>query len=595
MDFYSFYTGREFEAYKFLGAHLWERGITFRTFAPSASRVSVIGEFNGWTETPMNRIYDGNFWECTIEGIGKERMYKYRIYRQDGSFIDHADPYAFFTEVRPGTASVTYNLGGYEFDDGKWIKKRQVSYDKPLNIYELHFGSWKKKGETGQEWYSYEELAPLLIPYLKENHYNYIEIMPLSEHPCDESWGYQETGYFSPTSRYGKPEGLKAFVDQCHQNDIGVILDFVPVHFAVNDYALANYDGTALYEYPHVDVGRNEWGSCNFMHSRGEVCSFLQSSAYYWLKEFHFDGLRMDAVGNLIYWQGNKDRGENVAALKFIRTMNQGLKERMPDCLLFAEDSTPYPGVTRPVKDGGLGFDYKWDLGWMNDTLSYFQADPQERKAKYHQLTFSMHYFYNERYLLPLSHDEVVHGKAAIAQKMNGGYDGKFPQVRAFYLYMYAHPGAKLNFMGNELAQLKEWSEKDELDWILQDFPIHGQFHHFMQDLNLCYEENPALFQRDYRQDGFQWVDCHQEEKCVYVFERKSEGQTILAIFNFSGQEQDYRLETEEKQKYTLLMASDMLQYGGQAKYTKKEKRFETKSVEFKLSPFSGRYYIVES
>lgn len=332
--FLQLYTGKEFEAYQYLGAHVLESGTTFRTFAPAAQRVSVIGEFNGWTETPMNRVHDGNFWECTIDGVGSDLMYKYRIYRQDGSFIDHADPYAFYSEMRPGTASKTYALGGYKFKDAKWQKGCKVGHDKPINIYEMHFGSWKKRGEGQEDWYTYEELAPILIAYLKEYGYNYVEIMPLCEYPCDESWGYQDTGYFSPTARYGKPEELKSFVDQCHQAGIGVILDFVPVHFAVNDYALAEYDGTALYEYPNMAVGRNEWGSCNFMHSRGEVCSFLQSSAYYWLREFHFDGLRMDAVGNLIYWQGDANRGENLAALKFIRTMNQGLKERVPECLL---------------------------------------------------------------------------------------------------------------------------------------------------------------------------------------------------------------------------------------------------------------------
>lgn len=593
MDFYNFYTGKEFEAYQYLGAHVWDGGTTFRTFAPAAQRVSVIGEFNGWTETPMNRVHDGNFWECTMNNVGSDLMYKYRIYRQDGSFVDHADPYAFYSEMRPGTASKTYALGGYEFGDSKWLKNRKASYDKPVNIYEMHFGSWKKRGEGQEDWYTYEELAPILITYLKEHGYNYVEIMPLCEYPCDESWGYQDTGYFSPTSRYGKPEELKAFVDQCHQAGIGVILDFVPVHFAVNDYALAEYDGTALYEYPNMAVGRNEWGSCNFMHSRGEVCSFLQSSAYYWMNEFHFDGLRMDAVGNLIYWQGDASRGENLAALKFIRTMNQGLKERIPDCLLFAEDSTPYQGVTKPVWEGGLGFDYKWDLGWMHDTLSYFQADAKERQEKYHKLTFSMMYFYNERYILPLSHDEVVHGKATIAQKMNGSYDGKFPQARAFYMYMYAHPGAKLNFMGNELAQLKEWCEKDELDWILLEFPVHEAFHKFMADLNQCYLKNSAFSQRDFSQDGFSWVDCHQEQKCMYLFERISGDQKILAVFNFSDEIQEYTLE-KDYAGYELLLASDMVKYGGKKRYTKKEKVITGGKAVFKMGPFSARYYLVK-
>lgn len=599
MDFYNFYTGKEFEAHKFLGAHVFDGGITFRTFAPSASRISVIGEFNGWTETPMNKTYDGNFWECTIPGAPAWNMYKYRIYKRDGSFIDHADPYAFYSELRPGTASVTCPRGGYAFTDEAWFEERKGAHQKPVNIYEMHFGSWKKKTtedaaqKQTDSWYTYRELAPLMIPYLKENGYNYIEIMPLSEYPCDESWGYQGTGYFSPTSRYGKPADLKYFIDQCHKNSIGVLLDFVPVHFAVNDYALADYDGTALYEYPHIDVGRNEWGSCNFMHSRGEVCSFLQSCALYWLEEFHFDGLRMDAVGNLIYWQGDKGRGENISALKFLRTMNQGIKERVPDALLFAEDSTPFEGVTRPVSQGGLGFDYKWDLGWMHDTLNYFQSSPEERKEKYHQLTFSMMYFYNERYLLPLSHDEVVHGKATIAQKMNGGYEGKFPQARAFYLYMYAHPGAKLNFMGNELAQLKEWSEEDPLDWMLLDFPVHEAFHRFMGDLNSCYLENPALWQRDYERDGFSWVDCHQEEKCVYVFERKSDSQTVLGIFNFSDKPQTYTLESGKLLSYSLLLASDLEIYGGSKVYEEDELEFTDETAVFELSPFSGRLYEV--
>ena len=311
------------------------------------------------------------------------------------------------------------------------------------------------------------------------------------------------------------------------------------------------------------------------------------------MNEFHFDGLRMDAVGNLIYWQGDASRGENLAALKFIRTMNQGLKERIPDCLLFAEDSTPYQGVTKPVWEGGLGFDYKWDLGWMHDTLSYFQADAKERQEKYHKLTFSMMYFYNERYILPLSHDEVVHGKATIAQKMNGGYDGKFPQARAFYMYMYAHPGAKLNFMGNELAQLKEWCEKDELDWILLKFPVHEAFHKFMADLNQCYLKNSAFSQRDFSQDGFSWVDCHQEQKCMYLFERISGDQKILAVFNFSDEIQEYTLE-KDYAGYELLLASDMVKYGGKKRYTKKEKVITGGKAVFKMGPFSARYDLVK-
>ena len=615
MDYYGFYTGKEFSAYEYLGAHRLENGTVFRTFAPNAVRISVIGEFNDWGETPMDKVYDGNFWECTVPGAKAGMMYKYRIYRRDGSFIDHCDPYGFFMELRPHSASVISSLSGYEFRDSKWQKKHRAGLDKPLNIYEIHAGSWRRKervdgveknaekhskkyskkylekdGENGvgrglvNGWYSYTELADLLIPYLEENGYNYVELMPLSEHPSDESWGYQNTGFFSPTSRYGTPDELKAFVDQCHSHEIGVIMDFVPVHFAVDDYALWNYDGTALYEYPHSDVGRSEWGSCNFMHSRGEVRSFLQSAGNYWLKEFHFDGLRMDAVSNLIYWQGDTARGENRNGIQFLQEMNKGLKSLQPETLRIAEDSSVYPGVTKPVEHGGLGFDYKWDMGWMNDTLSYFQAPPSERKERYHQLTFSMQYFYQERYLLPLSHDEVVHGKATILQKMYGAYEGKFPQARALYLYMYAHPGKKLNFMGNEFGQLREWDEKRQQDWEILRYPVHDAFHRFMEDLNRLYLNSPALYERDYEPDGFQWLDCHQEERLIYAFERRSEKQRIAAVFNFSDEKQEgYELRVEDAECLALLFSSEMEQYV----------RCEGNAV-LTLPPYSGRYYLVD-
>lgn len=362
MDFYGFYTGQEFEAYDYLGAHLEENGVVFRTFAPSALRISVMGDFNQWQETPMKKIYDGNFWECHVENADQGMKYKYRIYDQNGNFLDHCDPYAFYSDLRPETSSIIYGLSNYNFSDKSYLSQQQNTEHQPLNIYEIHTGSWKKPENNGESFYSYRELADLLIPYLIENHYNCVELMPLNEYPCDESWGYQATGFFSTTSRYGTPDDLRYFIDKCHAKNIGVILDFVPVHFAVNDYALLRYDGTSLYEYPHSDVGVNEWGSCNFMHSRGEVRSFLQSSAYYWLKEFHFDGLRVDAVSNLIYWQGIKERGENQAAICFIQTMNAGLKKRCPNAILIAEDSSVYPGVTTAVKDGGLGFDYKWEM-----------------------------------------------------------------------------------------------------------------------------------------------------------------------------------------------------------------------------------------
>ncbi|HJA19462.1 MAG TPA: 1,4-alpha-glucan branching protein GlgB [Candidatus Mediterraneibacter ornithocaccae] len=616
MDFYGFYTGKIFDAYKYLGAHI-NRGksgkaeeVVFRTFAPSASRISVIGEFNGWTETPMEKVHDGNFWELISKEAKPGMMYKYRIYDRAGNCIDHCDPYGYGMELRPNTASIIRDMDAYKFHDGKWMKKRSDHSDLPLNVYELHFGSFRKPSEEPDAWYDYEEMADILLPYLKENGYNYLEIMPLNEYPCDESWGYQGTGFFSPTSRYGTADQLKYFVDRCHENDIGVILDFVPVHFAVDDYALANYDGTALYEYPHSDVGDSEWGSRNFMHSRGEVRSFLQSAAEYWLNEYHIDGLRMDAISRAIYWQGMPERGVNSNAVEFLRYMNQGLKERHSSVILAAEDSTSFPGVTKPVEEGGLGFDYKWDMGWMNDTLDYFRTAPEYRTRDYHKLTFSMMYYYDERYLLPLSHDEVVHGKATILQKMYGDYEQKFPQARAFYMYMYAHPGKKLNFMGNEIGHFREWDEKREVDWNLLTFPAHQDFHRFMEDLNHFYLEHPALSELDYDTEGFQWLECHAEEKCVYVFERctkerrnetgKSRDQMnrqerIVAAFNFSDEEQEIEIKCEDKKSLKRVFSSEYKEYGGQEE--KKEKIIKAKKeiATLKLKPFSAEYYLIQS
>ena len=605
MDFYGFYTGKIFDAYKYLGAHVIrntasgskgkdrEAQVTFRTFAPSASRVSVIGEFNGWTDTPMEKVHDGNFWELTSKDAKPGMMYKYRIYDRAGNFIDHCDPYGYGMELRPNTASIIRDPDTYRFRDEKWMKKRTDHREQPLNIYELHFGSFKKPAEEPDAWYNYEEMADVLLPYLKENGYNYIEIMPLCEYPCDESWGYQGTGFFSPTSRYGTADQLKAFVDACHKNEIGIILDFVPVHFAVDGYALANYDGTALYEYHHSDVGDSEWGSCNFMHSRGEVRSFLQSAAEYWMEEYHMDGLRMDAISRAIYWQGMPERGVNSNAVEFLRYMNQGLKERHPSAILAAEDSTSFPGVTKPVEEGGLGFDYKWDMGWMNDTLDYFRTAPEYRARDYHKLTFSMMYYYDERYLLPLSHDEVVHGKATILQKMYGDYEMKFPQARAFYMYMYAHPGKKLNFMGNELGHFREWDEKRELDWDLLRFPAHQDFHRFMEDLNSFYLEHPAFSEMDYDPEGFEWLECHAEEKCVYAFERRSEKERIMAVFNFSDGEQEIEISGKDIRQIRKVFSSEYMGYGGAEERQNKAVKVKKERCTFRLKPFSGEYYMI--
>ena len=593
MDFHGFYTGKIFDAYQYLGAHITDAGVVFRTFAPGAQKVSLIGECSQWREYDMNRVYDGNFWERYVDSVKPGSMYKYRIYEKSGSCVDHCDPYGFGMELRPNSASIVRDMNSYQFHDSAWMLSRSDCKNRPLNIYELHFGSFRKPSERADDWYTYEEMADILIPYLKQNGYNYLEIMPLNEHPCDESWGYQSTGFFSPTSRYGTADQLKAFVDACHQNGIGVIMDFVPVHFAVDGYALAQFDGTALYEYPHAAVGVSEWGSLNFMHSRGEVRSFLQSAANYWLAEFHVDGLRMDAISRMIYWQGDPGRGVNLDAVKFLQYMNRGLKTLHPTAILIAEDSTSYPNVTKSVSENGLGFDYKWDMGWMNDTLDYCRTAPAYRGMNYHKLTCSMMYYYHDHFLLPLSHDEVVHGKATILQKMNGQYEKKFPQARILYMYMYAHPGKKLNFMGNEIGQLREWDEKRQQDWNLLDFPVHREFHRFMMDLNHIYLQHLALSEKDYDPDGFRWLDCHQEERCIYAFERIGSSERIIAVFNFSNCEQIYQLKVRNSQTVQVLLSSNWVIYGGDETSCGANLTPKNNILELTMKPYTALYMVV--
>ncbi len=559
MDFYGFYTGQMFDAYEILGAHYTPEKTTFCTFAPQAQKVELIIDGN---PTPMERVYNGQFYEAVVEKLPVGTKYEYRIYSGRGS-VDHCDPYGYAMELRPDHKSIVSDLKSYKFTDNDWMKKRSDMKNKPLNIYELHAGSFRKPGDGPADWYNYEELGNILIPYLKESGYNYVEFLPLCEHPSDNSWGYQTTGYFAPTSRYGTPEQLMKLIDMLHHNDIGAILDFVPVHFAVDAYGLAKYDGAALYEYPSNDVGMSEWGSCNFMHSRGEVKTFLQSSANYWLKEFHFDGLRMDAISRIIYWQGDERRGVNSNAVDFVKNMNRFLKKENPGCMLIAEDSTSFKGITKDAEKGGLGFDYKWDLGWMNDTLSFFALAPEKRPEKYHKLTFSMLYFGDENYLLPLSHDEVVHGKGTIANKMYGTTEEKLSQARALYMYMSAHPGKKLNFMGNELGQFREWDERREQDFYLLDDPKHKGFNEYMRKLNNLYLSESA-FAEDYEKDNFEWADCNQESRLIYAIIRRSKKETLLTVFNFGNKEQrDYQVKVSDCGTAEMLLCSDDRKFGG--------------------------------
>ena len=564
MDFYGFYTGKIFDAYKYLGAHTEKQGVTFRTFAPSASRITLIGEFNDWQEWDMNKVSDGNFWECYVPQAKAGQMYKYRIYDRSGNAVDHCDPYGFGMELRPNSASIIRDMNKYKFKDSQWMQNRSDCRKKPLNIYEIHFGSFRKPSDKTDDWYNYEEMIDILIPYLTKNGYNYLEIMPLNEYPCDESWGYQATGFFSPTSRYGTADQLKAFVDACHKHGIGVLMDFVPVHFAVDSYGLANYDGTSLFEYPNSAVGVSEWGSCNFMHSRGETRSFLQSCANYWISEFHMDGIRMDAISRAIYWQGDPARGVNLNAVEFLQYMNQGLKGMHPSVILAAEDSTSFPKVTVPVDQGGLGFDYKWDMGWMNDTLDYFKIHPYDRKFHYHKLSFSMMYFYNEHYLLPFSHDEVVHGKATILQKMWGEYDLKFQQAKTLYTYMYTHPGKKLNFMGNEIGQFREWDEEKECDWMLLDYPKHQDFHRFIKDLNQIYINEPAFFNGDYNSANFRWIEVEAVEERVYIYERMCGEDHFIIVLNMSDEQyNDFEFGYDHYAVLHEVLSGERKEYGG--------------------------------
>ena len=589
MDMHEFYMGNVFDAYEFFGAHPTPDGTVFRTFAPSADRITIIGEWNNWQEE--NMIKDGHVWSYFSAKAKKGQMYKYVIYSSLGR-VEHCDPYGFAMELRPNFASIITDLDEYKFTDSEWLEKRSKNYNEPLNIYEVHLGSWHTDPDNENGWYSYSDIADKLIKYVKKHHYTHIEFMPLSEHPADCSWGYQNTGFFAPTSRYGTPAQLMKLIDKCHKNDIGVIMDFVPVHFAIDGYALAKYDGTCLYEYPDSDVTISEWGTCNFIHSRREVCCFLQSAANYWLEKYHFDGLRMDAISRAIYWQGKPERGVNKCTVDFLKKMNSGLHALHPTAMLIAEDSTAFPKVTAPVEYDGLGFDYKWDLGWMNDTLDYFRTPPAERKYHHGKITFSMQYFYNELYLLPISHDENVHGKATVIQKMWGDYEVKFPQARAFYMYMYSHPGKKLNFMGGEFAQFREWDETREQDWDMLKYPLHDSFLRYMTDLEKLYTTRPSLYNGEYNPDCFKWILPDESDRSVFAYKRCAENETTICLLNFSDKEQNITIPADGLTDLKELINSDSNIYSGETE-VKRSVKIKPAGGEFsvKLSPFSGRLF----
>ena len=569
MDFQKFYNGKEFKAYDFLGAHLLPGGgVVFRTFALNAMKVALIGEFNNWTEAPMSDANRKGFFELTVPDAKVGQMYKYVIYSKLGR-IAHCDPYGFGMELRPAFASIIRDLDEYTFTDEAWMKSRTLNYDRPLNIFEMHVGSWKRNENDPNGWYKYDEIADDLIEYCKGLGFTHVEFMPLAEHPFDGSWGYQQTGFYAPTSRYGTATQLKKLVDKLHNAGIGAIVDFVPAHFANDYYALKEYDGTELYEYPASDVSDSEWGTRNFIYARREVMSFMQSAANYWLLEYHFDGLRMDAISRVIYWMGDERRGVNETAVEFLKNMNEGIHVLHPTAMLIAEDSTSYPGCTKPAWAGGLGFDYKWDLGWMNDTLDYFMKQSDERKDLPGKLTFSMHYFYNERHMLPLSHDEVVHGKKTIIDKIFGEYEMKFPQARALYMYMLVHPGKTLNFMGNEIAMFREWDETKEPDYFLLRYPMHDSFRHYFAELGKVYSATPALYEMDYEPEGFRWVTINDNGRNIYGIQRYAKNKnkdSVIALFNFSNRDQVYWMHPEKSCTLEEILNTDWERFSGRTK-----------------------------
>ena len=560
-----FHEGRSLDAYRHFGAHPEREGVRFTVYAPNAQAIQVIGSFDDWEceGHEMKKVDERGTWSLYIKGVKVGDSYKYRITQATGRVVDKMDPYAFYSELRPNTASVVEDLSNDSWEDAEWLKSRSKNFDRPVNIYEVHIGSWMK--EEDEDFVNYRKIAGRLIEYVKENHFTHIELMPLCEYPFDGSWGYQCSGYYSVTSRYGTCHDLMYLVNEAHKAGIGVIMDFVPVHFVKDDFSLSYFDGTALYEYPRAHDADSQWGTANFDLWKEEVRSFLMSAASFWIDVYHFDGLRMDAISNAIFWHGNKQLGVNEGALDFIKRMNFMLNEKYKGkIMLIAEDSTDFPNVTKSTLDGGLGFDYKWDLGWMNDTLNYLKKDPVYRKWHHNNITFSMAYFYSERFLIEFSHDEVVHGKATIINKMWGTYEQKFAQLRTLYLYMFTHPGKKLNFMGNELAHWREWDEQKENDWFLLSYPAHDAFHKYFALLGELYTEDPTLYEKDYSWESFEWIDADNADKNMFSYLRKGKDKDYVIILNFSPNM--YRHEVfgvASKGSYREIINTEWERFGG--------------------------------
>jgi 1,4-alpha-glucan branching enzyme len=576
---YDFLMGQTIEAYQYFGAHfvsntkkvgrkkVIEKGVMFRLYAPMADDVSVIGEFNGWslTANKMIKVDECGVWEVFVPNVENYQSYKYHFKNARGEYVDKADPFAFYSEVRPNSCSRTFNIDGFIWHDKPWLDVRTRNFDSPMSIYEMHLGSWFGKIEN--RFLSYEEIADKLIPYIKGMGYTHVEVMPIVQYPFDGSWGYQATGFYSVDSRYGNPMQLMSLIDRLHQAGIGVIVDFAPVHFAVDFYGLIDFDGTHLYE-GQGDRTYSQWGSCLFDLGKDPVRSFLMSAMNYFVEYFHIDGIRVDAVSNMLFWDGDKSKGTNDGAVEFLKRLNGKLHEAHDTLMMIAEDSTDFLGTTHPLWAQGIGFDYKWDLGWMNDTLKYYALDPVYKKYDHNKLTFSMCYFYSENFLLPLSHDEVVHGKGTILNKMYGDYDTKFALVRNLYTYMYAHPGKKLNFMGNELASWDEWNEHKSLPWDLKRYPKHDSITRLCKDLNIIYQSYPAMYVEEYNPVHFDWLMVNNSDQSVFAFERRVGDSHLLFIFNMTpNYYESYDVGVTREGVYEEILNTDKDIYGGYNNY----------------------------
>lgn len=583
-DIYLHAEGRNWEIYEKLGAHKQTidgvYGIRFAVWAPNAMRASVIGDFNNWDGRvhPMQTHGESGIWELFIPGLDIGQKYKYEIKsHHQGYQAEKVDPYGFYAERRPNTASIVTDLESYQWEDSEWMEARAAKnmLQEPMSTYEVHLGSWKRKANN--QWLTYRELADSLVNYVKDMGYSHIELMPVAEHPFDGSWGYQVTGYYAPTSRYGSPQDFMYFVDKCHQSGIGVIIDWVPAHFPKDGHALSYFDGTHLYSHEDPRKGEHpDWGTYIFNYGRNEVRNFLVANALFWLKKYHIDGLRVDAVSSMVYLNFSREDGqwipneyggnENLEAVRFLQEANVVIHEQCPGAITIAEESTAWPMVSRPTYLGGLGFTFKWNMGWMHDTLWYMQKDPVYRRWEHNKLTFSMVYAYNENFVLSLSHDEVVHGKGSLMGKVPGDWWQKFAQQRLLFGYQYAHPGKKLNFMSADIGQWSEWSEARSLDWHLLEMETHQGLNHWMRDLNLVYKSEPALYQVDFSPEGFRWIDANDADNSTFSFIRyaKNKSDFLIIVANFTPVPRyGHRIGVPEPGHYRELLNSDAETYGG--------------------------------